>query len=70
MYRITVELIVDVASEAEACDAANEILREQQRDFTEGSCLLDYCVLAPENCDWLGDPANYQEGDAFRLADS
>lgn len=44
MKLLTVHLALAVGCEAEAYDAANEILREQQRSFVPGSCLLDYAV--------------------------
>lgn len=41
-YRATVELLLDVNSEAEACDAVAEILRENTRKFVATSCLVDW----------------------------
>lgn len=52
MMKITVELLLDVEDDAEACDAMNEILREQQRIYTASSCLLDYQIVThPEPTD-------------------
>jgi hypothetical protein len=68
MRRVTIEMILDVPDDASAADAVNEILREQQRSFAPQSCLIDYAVDLPsEDVSWLGDPANYMEGDAFRI---
>lgn len=62
----TITLALDVNSEAEVCDAVNEILREQQRSFTPTSCLLDYQI---DKSDLESvkpiDVADYTEGDAF-----
>lgn len=72
MYRVTVEVILDVDDEGSACDAVNEILRDQQRSFAPQSCLLDYSQHSHEYFDFL-DAATYEEGDAFnveRLSDS
>lgn len=48
-YITTVQLLLDVGSEAEAADAVGEILREQQRHFTPSSCLLDYRLHASDD---------------------
>jgi hypothetical protein len=59
---ITVQLLLDVENEAQACDAANEILREQQRSWAPQSCLIDYAVgsnVAHSD----RDPKTYEEGD-------
>lgn len=41
---VTVELLIDVETEAEAFDAVNEILRGQQRSYEPGSTLIDYLI--------------------------
>jgi hypothetical protein len=64
MIALTVTLILNVPTMAEACDAANEILREQQRDFAPGSCLLDYDVSGT-GVVIAGSNQHYSEGDAF-----
>jgi hypothetical protein len=69
MFKIQVTLLLDVTSDSEACDAANEILREQQRSFQDPvgldncSALIDYAVGDVEHVDL--DPSTYEEGDAF-----
>ena len=63
LKKIPVFLVVDVDNDDEACDAANEILRCQQRSFSPASCLLDYAVGAPVGIDINAD--DYEEGDAF-----
>jgi hypothetical protein len=63
-YRVTVELILDVDSDAEAYDAVNEILREHTRNFAPQSCLIDYATRDPRN-DSAIELAEYCEGDAF-----
>lgn len=65
-YRVFVQLVLDVSSDAECFDAANEILREQQRHFVGTSCLIDYRVGNPEY-DAEICLADYCEGDAFTL---
>ena len=62
-YLVTVTLALDVASEAEAADGTNELLRELQRSFTPSSCLLDYAIDDTEHKEL--DVTNYQEGDAW-----
>lgn len=52
VYRVNVQLVLDVDCEAEAFDAVNEILREQQRHFFATSCLVDYRTETPQS-----DPA-------------
>ena len=59
----TVRLLLDVKSDAEAADAVNELLREEQRDFAPASCLIDY-AQEPHFADYE-PPAEYQEGEAF-----
>lgn len=62
-YLVTVVLALDVASEAEAFDGTNEILRGQQRSWVPTSCLLDYAVGDAQLREL--DVASYEEGDAF-----
>ena len=64
MIVLTVSLVLDVSTGAEAADAANEILREQQRSFAPGSCLIDYGVQFPAYM-IEEDPVTYTEGSAF-----
>lgn len=61
-YIVTCRLLIEAESEGEAADGVNEILREQQRQYAPGSCLIDYAqdaftptAIAPD----------YDEGDAF-----
>jgi hypothetical protein len=60
----TIRLLLEVESDAEAADAINEILREEQRDFAPASCLIDY-AQEPHFADY-DPPAEYEEGEAFR----
>jgi hypothetical protein len=60
---VTIQLALDVDNEAEAADAVNEILRDQQRVFSESSCLIDYVQC--EYSETSLSAENYDEGDAF-----
>ena len=42
MWKATVELYLDVQSEAEACDAVAEMLRPMLRHYDPSSCLVDW----------------------------
>ena len=71
MIRVYVEMILDTDCEASAADGANEILREQQRAFATGSCLLDYALVSFEPLEIEGLTAeNYEEGDAFNTEEN
>lgn len=63
MIALTVTLILDVEDGSEAADAANEILRAQQRSYAPRSCLIDYAVNLPVVRVAEVDPGI--EGDAF-----
>lgn len=67
MIVINVQLVLDCKA-SEAADAANEILRGQQRQYSPASCLMDYAVSshAVQISDDDADPSDYQEGEAFR----
>jgi hypothetical protein len=60
----TIRLLLDVESDAEAADAINEILREEQRDFAPASCLIDY-AQEPQFADYDPPADSYEEGEAF-----
>ena len=63
-YIVCVRLLLDVDSEAAAFDGTNEILRGQQRAFSEGSCLVDYAVdAATEKPNVDVSPDVYEEGE-------
>ena len=61
-YVVTVKLLLDVADDAEAADATNEILRGAQRDFSENSCLVDYAIPSIDEDDFVITD-DYEEGD-------
>lgn len=42
MYKATIEVLLDVANEAEAADCMAEALRPLLREFNEGSCIVDW----------------------------
>lgn len=48
MYKVIVSLFLAVDNDAEACDAANEILRPQLRTYNAKSALIDYSVGSPQ----------------------
>lgn len=60
----TVALVLNVEQEAEAFDAINEILREQQRAYAPRSCLIDYATRITEKREDLS-AEDYVEGEAF-----
>lgn len=70
---LPVHLAIAVPADADAtdvsafvADAANEILREHQREFAPASCLLDYEVCIDQiSLRSAVDPDAYSEGDAF-----
>ncbi len=64
---VTVQMLLNVDSECEAVDGANEILREQQDDFAMDSCLVDYSVVRTTDFS-MRDRSEYEEGEAFRQA--
>ncbi|QOX80804.1 hypothetical protein FY034_17420 (plasmid) [Trichlorobacter lovleyi] len=66
-YLVKITLALDVDSDAEAADAVNEILREQQRSFTPTSCLLDYSNDGGTEVEL--DVENYEEGDFLNTDD-
>jgi len=60
-YLVQVTLLLDAASEAEARDGVNEILRKLRRDTAEQSCLVDYSADEPLPC--YVDFNEYEKGD-------
>jgi hypothetical protein len=42
LFKATLELLVDVDCETEACDCIAETLREKLREFSPGSPLIDW----------------------------
>lgn len=61
-FYVTCRLLLDAECESGAADGANEILREQQRDYSPGSCLVDYAL---DSFTPTAIAPNYSEGDAF-----
>lgn len=61
-YFVNCRLLLDTNCEASAADGANEILREQQRDYAPGSCLVDYSL---DSFTVIAIAPDYSEGDAF-----
>jgi hypothetical protein len=61
-YILTLEILLDVDDDCEASDGINEVLREHQRDFSPGSCLIDYQIVNIEKSSCI-IPSNYEEGD-------
>ena len=61
-YLVTCRLLIEADSEGEAADGVNEILREQQREYAPGSCLIDYAQDAFTPTPIAPD---YGEGEAF-----
>lgn len=58
-------MVLTCNSDAEATDTANNLLRENQRDYHEFSALVDYKVhsaIDTIRC----NVSTYQEGDAFQ----
>lgn len=42
LFKATIELLINVDREAEACDCIAESLRELLREFSPGSPLIDW----------------------------
>jgi hypothetical protein len=63
-HKATIEILVDVDSEAEACDAIAETLRDQLREFHPGSCVIDWRYASAD-----GEPHEH-DGSGFEYAEA
>lgn len=61
-FKATIELLVDVTCESEACDCIAETLRNQLREFAAGSPLVDWRYAGV-----AGEP-NPHDGSGFEYA--
>lgn len=61
-YKATIEILVDVGCEAEACDCISETMRPLLREFESNSSVIDWRYVDPAR-----DPEPH-DGSGFEYA--
>lgn len=73
LYKATVQILVDVKDDTEACDCIAEMMRPLLREFSPGSDVIDWCydsAGAPIPDDGRGFEYAPQRGETLSLAPS
>jgi len=66
LYKATIEILVDVANEIEACDCLSEALRPLLKIYEPQSSIVDWAYLKPVNPEkpedtWVVDDGTFFE---------
>src|SRR4051812_16065583 len=69
-FKATIEILLDVDSETDACDAISETLREQLRTFTPDSCIIDWRYSDHETYPVMHDGSGFEYADPAMMLEA